>query len=199
MPALFHCVVVEREGEGLDDAGRGVDVPVAEVALDVLELGGGDVVDQVEVAGHQVGVGGVVVGVDLEVHAAVLRLVRARVAVPLAQGHLRALGVRVDGVRAVADGLLQPGVVVREEGLGQRREGRVAEGVGEGGELLVELDGEGLGAGDLQPGEGVGGLLAAVVRVGLVVARRCSRRSTRSSGCSSGWRRSSRRPRRTWR
>ena len=43
-------LVVEREGEGLDDAGGCVDVAVAQVRLDVLELRGGHVVDQVEVA-----------------------------------------------------------------------------------------------------------------------------------------------------
>ncbi|MGX1367674.1 hypothetical protein RKD19_003033 [Streptomyces canus] len=170
MPAGVPPLVVEREGEGLDDAGRGVDVPVAQVALDVLELGGRNVVDEVEVAGHQVGVGGVVVGVDLEGHAAVLGLVAAGVAVPLLQGHLGALGVRLDGVRAVPDRLLHPGRVVGEEGLRERGVGGVAEGVGEGRELLVELDGEGVGAGDLQTREGVGGLLAAVLGVRLVVA-----------------------------
>ncbi|CAM5660111.1 hypothetical protein SGLAM104S_00666 [Streptomyces glaucescens] len=148
----------------------GVEVAVAEVASDVAELGGGDVVDQIEdCPAHEVGVGGVVVGVDLEVDAAVLRLVRAGVLLPLAQGHLGAPGVRLNGVGAVSDRFGQPGVVVVEEGAGQRDVGVVAEGVGEGGPLLGEGDGEGALAGDLQPKERVGALLA-LLRVDLVVA-----------------------------
>ncbi|MDQ0583258.1 hypothetical protein QF030_005436 [Streptomyces rishiriensis] len=154
-------LVVEGEGQGLDDAGGGVQIAVAEVVLDVLELGRGHVVDEVEVAGQQVGVGGVVVGVDLQGHAAVLRLVVAGVAVPLLQGHLGALGVGVDRVRPVSDRFLQPVRVVGEEGLGQRGVGGVAQGVGEGGELLLELDGEGPVVHDLEPGEDVGRLRAA--------------------------------------
>lgn len=147
----------------------GVDVPVAEVRLDVAELGGGHVVDEVEVARRQVGVGGVVVGEDLEVDAAVLRLVVARVVVPLAQVHRGALGVRLDGVRAVPDGLGEPGVVVVVERLGQGDEGGVAEGVGPQGELLGELGGEAQVVDDLQAGQGLGGG-GAGLRVDLVVA-----------------------------
>src|SRR5581483_7722027 len=74
--------VVVGKGEGLQDAGRRVDVAAVQVGPDVLELGGGHVVHQVEVAGQHVGVGGVAVGVDQQRHPEVPRLVGAGVAVP---------------------------------------------------------------------------------------------------------------------
>jgi hypothetical protein len=164
-------VVVERVGEGLDDAGLLVDEPVAEVALGVRELAGGQFVGDVEVAGLEVGVGGVLVRVDLQLDAVVLGLVVARVLVVLHELHRRALVVRLDLVRAVADGLVEPRGVVVEERLRQRREGRVAEGVGPDGELLRQLDGERPVVHDLQPGELLRARLAALGgRVDLVVA-----------------------------
>ena len=160
---------VFRDGDGLVAGVRLVDGAVAQVRLEVLQRAGGDGLQDVQVVGQQVLVGGVVVLEDLERHAGVLGLagtvvVRVRneldlhVVLPAAVRQL---------VRAVADRLLAEALRVLECSGRDRDEGGVAQTQRPVGLRLLQFDGEGLVVNDLQAGHGLNG---RALCAGLVIA-----------------------------
>ena len=111
---------------------------------------GGNGFHHVEGTGLDVGVGGLILGVDLEGHAVVLRNAIAFVVGVLHQHDLVVVVPGLELVRAVADRLLAEGLRILEEGFRQRSECGVADLDGEHGVGTVQVDGEFMVVDDLQ-------------------------------------------------
>ncbi len=153
-----------RDSEGLAH-GTGLVVRLdGGVGLEGLGGRGRDGVHHVEVAGLDVGVRGLVIGVDLEGHAVVLRHVVALVGVVLDELDLLVVAPGLELVRTVADRLLAEGLRILVEGFRQRGEGEVADLDGEHGVGLVQVDGELVVVDDLEAFE----LLVALEVLGVL-------------------------------
>ena len=141
---------IGRNSELLND-GAGLVVRLdGGVLLEGLGGGGRDGLHHVEGTGLDVGVGGLILGVDLEGHAVVLGDAVALVVGVLHQHDLVVVVPRLELVRAVADRLLAEGLRILEEGFRQRGERGIADLDGEHRIGLVQIDGEFLIIDDLQ-------------------------------------------------
>ena len=146
----FEVLQLGRDGELLDD-GAGLVVGLyGGVLLEGLGGGGRDGLHHVEGTGLDVGVGGLILGVDLEGHAVVLGDAVALVVGVLHQHDLVVVVPGLELVRAVADRLLAEGLRILEEGFRQRSECGVADLDGEHGVGTVQVDGEFMVVDDLQ-------------------------------------------------
>ena len=165
------ALVVEREGQTGDSRARLLKVVIFE---DVLGVGvgiGRQTVQDVEIAGKHVGVGGGQFGVDPHHHAAGFRLVLAGVVVVATQGDTAArhpLGIGLE--RPVADRLLAECHRIGVESLGQRIEPVIAERDREDRERLGQGDLNGGGIGRPQSGHPGGGRLLTVAALQGVIA-----------------------------
>lgn len=160
LPVFQRC----RDGEGLAH-GAGLAVRLdRRVGLEGLGSGGRDGVQHVEVAGLDVGVCGLVIGVDLEGHTVVLHHFVALVGVVLDEFDLLVVAPGLELVRTVADRLLAEGLRILVEGFRQRGESAVADLDGEHGVRLVQVDGELVVVDDLEAFE----LLVALEVLGVL-------------------------------
>ena len=146
----FEVLQAGRNGELLDD-GTGLVVGLhGLIGFEGLGGGGRHGFHHIEGAGLDVGVGCVILGVDLEGHTVVLR---GSVALVVRVLHEHDLVVVIPGlelVRTVADWSLTEGIRVIVEGFRQRSECGIAHLDGEHGIRLVQVDGELVIVDDLQ-------------------------------------------------
>ncbi len=139
-----------RNGELLDD-GTGLVVGLyGLIGFEGLGGGGRHGLHHVEGTGLDVGVGGVILGVDLEGHAVVLRGAVALVVRVLHEHDLVVVIPGLELVRTIADRSLTEGIRVLVEGFRQRSECGIAHLDGEHGIGLVQVDGELVIVDDLQ-------------------------------------------------
>ena len=139
-----------RNGELLDD-GTGLVVGLyGLIGFEGLGGGGRHGLHHVEGTGLDVGVGGVILGVNLEGHAVVLRGAVALVVRVLHEHDLVVVIPGLELVRTIADRSLTEGIRVLVEGFRQRSECGIAHLDGEHGIGLVQVDGELVIVDDLQ-------------------------------------------------
>ena len=131
-----------RNGEALEHSDRFVDGTVAQFLLEARHGGVRNRIQHVELAREEVSVGGVELGIEDELHALVLSLAVAFVAVIGNDGGAFVVGPLLQLVGSAAHGLFAVGIHVIKSGIGKREEGRVAETVREVSFRLVQLHGK---------------------------------------------------------
>ena len=162
--ALLAGVVLQvlAQGEGLEDGGGLVDGALAQVGLVDVEGGVRHGVEHVEVAGEQIGVGGVLGGVEDELEAVVLWGTLTLVLVVGDDGGVLVVVPLGQLVRAIGDGVLAVGVHVLVCGLVERVEGGVTQLAREVLLRAVQGDGEGVVVHNLEALELLDALLEAL-------------------------------------